>query len=145
MTGGFFEPVRATLPDSGDSLLRAFDLERIQCRLASAPIDIAGEFNNPYDPATNPNGYSPNQNPALAQLTFAVAGSAAAVLPPIVLGTPPQAAATVPLGAQVTFEASWTAEVAETFPVYDIRTVTLSPQREAMRVSWFATAGELRA
>jgi hypothetical protein len=141
VTGGFFEPVRATLPGPGDSLLRAFDLERIQCRLANAPIDIAGQFNNPYDPVSNPNGYSPNQNPVLAQLTFAVAGGAAAVLSPIVAGMPAPAPAVVPLGAQVTFEASWSAEAAETFPVYDIRTVTLSPQREAMRVSWFATDG----
>ena len=47
----------------------------------------------------------------------------------------------MPPGAHVTLEASWSADAAETFPVYDIRSVTLSPQREALRVSWFATSG----
>jgi hypothetical protein len=141
VTGGFYEPVRATIPDPGGGLLRSFVLERIQCRLANAPIDIAGEFNNPYNAATNPNGYSPNQNPVLAQVTLAVAGGSPSVFPAIVAGMPAPAAPVVAAGAQLTFEASWDAEVAETFPVYDIRSVALIPQREALRVSWFATGG----
>ena len=43
----------------------------------------------------------------------------------------------------MSFEASWSADTVETFPVYNIQSASLSPQREAMRVSWFATAGEL--
>ena len=40
------------------------------------------------------------------------------------------------------------AEIAETFPVYDIRTVTLMPQREALRVvaklrdKWLSPQGQ---
>ena len=44
-------------------------------------------------------------------------------------------------GQLVTLEASWDAGVAETFPVYDIRAVTLVAHREALRVAWFATSG----
>ena len=141
VTGGFYQPVRAALPGPEGSLIRAFVLERIQCRLANAPIDIAVQFNNPYDAASNPNGYSSNSNPVLAQLTLAVAGGSPSVFPAIVAGLPAPVAPVVAAGAQVTFEASWDAEVAETFPVYDIRSVALTPQREALRVSWFATGG----
>jgi hypothetical protein len=141
VTGGFYQPVRVTLPGPGGSLLRAFDLERIQCRLANAPIDVAGQFNNPYDAVTNPSGYPPNRNPALAQVTFAVAGGAPSVLPAIVDGMPASPAPAVARGESVTLEASWNAEEAETFPVYDIRSVTLAAHREALSVSWFATGG----
>lgn len=141
VTGGFYQPVRATLPGAGGGLIRAFDLQRIQCRLASAPIDIAAQFNNPYDPASNPNGYSPNQNPRLAQVTLTRAGAAATPLEPVVPGQPAPTATPVAPGQRVTLEASWNADVAESFPVYDLRTATLTPQREALRVSWFATGG----
>jgi hypothetical protein len=142
ITGGFYEPVRATLPGPGEGgVMRAFALERIQCRLANAPIDISGQFNNAYDPDKNPNGYTPNQNPVLAQLTLAVAGGPPSVLAPIVSGMPAPAAPVVAPGQLVTFEASWDAAVAETFPVYDIRSVTLVAHREALRVAWFTTGG----
>jgi len=143
ITGGFFEPVRATLPNpEGGAALLGFDLERIQCRLANAPIDIANEFNNPYDPVMNPNGYTPNGNPSLAQLTWSVGGAAPSVLSPIIAGMPAPAAAAIAPGQHVALEASWGDDSVETFPVYSIQTASLSPQREAMRVSWFATAGE---
>jgi hypothetical protein len=141
ITGGFYQPVRATLPGPDGNPIRAFDLQRIQCRLANAPIDVAAQFNNPFDPSTNPNGYTPNQNPTLAQVTLTPEGGAPTVLTPVVPGTPPPPPASVAAGGKVTFEASWAGEVAETFTVYDIRTVTLVPQREAIRVAWFATAG----
>ena len=141
VTGGFFQPVRVTLPAPDGGVLRAFDLERIQCRLASAPIDVAAQFNNPYDAATNPDGYTPNQNPLLAQLTVAGAGASPAALAPILPGMAPMAVVTVSPGQPVTLEASWNAEAAESFPVYDLRSVALIPQRETLRVSWFATGG----
>ena len=142
VTGGFYEPVRATIPrpGGGDPLL-AFDLERIQCRLANAPIDIANQFNNPYSAMTNPNGYVANSNPVLGPVTIAVGGGAPSPLSPIVAGMPAPAAPTVDSGQRVSLEASWSADAVETFPVYDLRNVALNPQREAMRVSWFATAG----
>jgi len=133
--------VRATLQAPDGSPIRAFDLQRIQCRLANAPIEVAAQFNNPYNPMTNPNGYTPNQNPTLAQVTLAPDGGAAAALSPVTAAMPAPAPASVTPGQKVTFEASWSAQAAETFPVYDIRTVTLVAQREALRVSWFATAG----
>ena len=141
VTGGFYQPVRATLPGPGGGPMRAFDLQRIQCRLANAPIDVAAQFNNPYDATSNPHGYSPNQNPRLAQVTLTPPGAAAAMLAPVVDGQPAPAATPVSPGQRVTLEASWAAEAAESFPVYDIRTATLTPQREALRVSWFATGG----
>jgi len=149
ITGGFYEPVRATLPVTdparagGGAALLGFDLERIQCRLANAPNDVANQFNNPYDAAMNPNGYTPNSNPSLAQLTWAINGEAPSLLPPIAAGMPAPAAPVIAPGQHVALEASWSADSVETFPVYSIQTASLSPQREAMRVSWFATAGEL--
>jgi hypothetical protein len=142
ITGGFYEPVRATLPNpDGGAALLGFDLERIQCRLSNAPNDVANEFNNPYDPVMNPNGYTPNRNPSLAQVTWAVDGAAPSVLSPIVAGMPGPAAPALAPGQRVSLQASWSADSVETFPVYSIQTAALSPQREAMRVSWFATAG----
>jgi hypothetical protein len=144
ITGGFYEPVRATLPSpTGGAPLLGFDLERIQCRLANAPSDVANQFNNPYDPAMNPNGYTPNNNPLLAQLTWSAGGAAPSVLSPIAAGMPAPAAPVVAPGQHVSLAASWNADSVETFPVYSIQTASLTPQREAMRVSWFATAGEL--
>jgi hypothetical protein len=141
ITGGFYQPVRATLPAPGGDLIRAFDLQRIQCRLSNAPIDIAAQFNNPPDPTTNPNGYAPNQNPKLAQLTLTPEGGAPAVVSAVVPETQPPLPACVGAGQRVALEASWGADAAETFPLYDLRTVALVSLREAMRVSWFATGG----
>ncbi len=142
ITGGFYEPVRATLPDpAGGAPRLGFDLERIQCRLSNAPNDVANQFNNPYDAANNPNGYTPNGNPTLAQVTWMIDGSAPSVLAPIVAGMPAPSAPAIAAGQRVTLEASWAADAVETFPVYSLQTASLSMQREAMRVSWFATAG----
>lgn len=44
-------------------------------------------------------------------------------------------------GAHVVLRASWPAAAVETFPVYDAASRTLVDHREAMRVSWFTTAG----
>ena len=124
------------------SPLRAFALERVQCRLGNAPIDIANQFNNPFDPATNPNGYQPNLNPALAQLTLTPgAGGASVALAPIVTDAPVPPAISVAPGQRVVLEGAWTSESVETFPAYDLASVTLIPHREALRISWFATAG----
>ena len=48
-----------------------------------------------------------------------------------------------PVGAKqkITLTASWPPESAETYPVYDLTTLSLVDHREAMRVSWFASAG----
>jgi hypothetical protein len=53
----------------------------------------------------------------------------------------PVALTAIPAGRAVVFASGWTAESVESFPVYDIAAQTLVTHREALRVSWFATAG----
>jgi hypothetical protein len=137
ITGGFYQPVRATLTGADGVRLIAFDLERIQCRLANAPVEIAIVFNNP------DTGYQPNQNPTLGTLAVTPDGGARVDVPLTVPGTAPAtAAATVSPGQHVTLEAGWPDGAVETFPVYDLQSVSLVQQREAMAVSWFATDGQ---
>jgi hypothetical protein len=89
-----------------------FALERIKCNLANAPIDVVQAYVM---------RYQLNNNPTLAMVT------------------PPASAAP---SAKITLEASWTADSVETYPVFDLVTRTLVDHREAMRVSWYATAGQ---
>jgi hypothetical protein len=114
VTGGYYQPVRATL---GTSV--AFGLERITCNVAGASLDIAQQYRD---------RYVANTNPSLLPLTPAQGGQAVAL-------------DSLPAGTTVTFMASWTPESVETFPVYDPATQTLVDHREAVRVSWFATGG----
>ena len=65
--------------------------------------------------------YVANQNPTL--LPFALPDVAA--------------------GETVTLTASWPADAAESYLYYDPESQTLVYRREAMRVSWFATGGEI--
>jgi hypothetical protein len=51
--------------------------------------------------------------------------------------------ATAPANTDVTLVAAWPAEAVESFLYFDARTQTLVDRREAMRVSWFATAGSI--
>jgi hypothetical protein len=115
VTGGFYQPVRV----ERDRVV-AFGLERIICNLASAGAEVAIEFRA---------RYKPNTNPKLASLS--VAGAT------LVANQP----AMIPAGKPVTFTASWGAESAEGFPVYDVAAQKLVDHRESMRVSWFATDG----
>jgi hypothetical protein len=55
--------------------------------------------------------------------------------PPVVPG--------VSAGTEVTLTASWPADAVETYLAFDPRSQTLVTHREAMRLSWFATGGEL--
>ncbi|MBX3226752.1 MAG: hypothetical protein KIT84_38965 [Labilithrix sp.] len=57
----------------------------------------------------------------------------------------PIAQGPVTRGARVTLRASWPAEAAEPYVVYDLAARALVPHRESMRVSWFATAGTFDA
>jgi hypothetical protein len=131
VTGGFYQPVRATLtaPDGGE---RAFLLERIHCNLANAPRDVVGTFN-----AT----YTDNQNPSLARLTLDPDGQATSLYE--AGGTPSAAPASVAPAAVVTLEGAWPDDAVETYPVWNPTARTLDMHREAMRLSWFATAGVL--
>jgi hypothetical protein len=55
----------------------------------------------------------------------------------------PIALATVPANRDVELTASWPADAVETYLYYDSLSQRLIERREAMRVSWFATAGQL--
>jgi hypothetical protein len=128
VTGGYYQPVRAVWHGPlGD--MTAFALERITCSLGSiAPTDISGKFMT---------DYTPNNNPVIASAEIDPTG---ANTPLFVMGqttTPP----TVTVGQQVTLQVDWPADTAESFIVYDIPTHTLVPQAEALRLSWFVTAG----
>jgi hypothetical protein len=129
VTGGFYQPVRAKVTD-GDTVLRAFALERLKCPLANAPADITAMFNMMI---------KPNQNPAIAGVTLDPAGMATALFTMKQANAP--APATVAAGAPVTLEVAWTAETPESYPVFDLVTKTLATHRESLSVSWFATDG----
>jgi hypothetical protein len=99
-------------PSLGD--LVGFGLPRILCDVASAGAEIAIAYAMQY---------TPNQNPQLEPLQSSVD-----------LGA-------VPAGQTITLTASWPQGTAETFPVFDLTAQALLPQRESLRVSWFATDG----
>ena len=94
--------------------LSGFGLERISCNLASAGADVAIEFAM---------RYQANNNPKLLPLTASAPLEA------------------LPAGGPVTFTAAWPPESAESYPVYDVVAQQIVDHREALRVSWFATAG----
>jgi hypothetical protein len=127
ITGGFYQPVRVSLTASE----RAFYLERIRCNLANAPRDVVATFNMTY---TN------NLNPTIARLTLDPDGAATMTYE---AGMPAAAAASVSAGSDITLEAAWTDDSPETYPVWDLVARQLETRREAMRLSWFATAGDL--
>jgi hypothetical protein len=120
VTGGFFQPLRVTLPDGSV----AYGLERLGCKLANAPADVAADFGK---------RYVPNKNPTLAPLV--VTDRTGAAVP--VDG--------VPAGATVMLRASWPPEAVERYVVYDPTTASLVDHRESMRVSWFVTKGSLES
>jgi hypothetical protein len=129
VTGGFYQPVRATLTDDGD-MEKAFALERLKCPLANAPSDITAMFNMMI---------KPNQNPAIAGVTLDPSGKAT---PLFAMGqaTAPSAAPVAP-GAAVTLEVAWTDTTPETYPVYNLVTQKIDTHRESLSISWFATEG----
>jgi hypothetical protein len=130
VTGGYYQPVRATWHGSaGDET--AFALERVLCRIGSiAPPDVAGKYASDYVPNSNPILSSAVLDPDSTAMTLFTAAQ-----------TTPPPPAVVAAGQVVTLQADWTDGTAEGFLVYDIASHTLVTQREALRLSWFATAG----
>ena len=49
----------------------------------------------------------------------------------------------LPANVAIPIRVRWSDDSAETFPVFDPQTRTLVDQREAIRVSWFVSDGEL--
>jgi hypothetical protein len=97
-----------------DALI-AFGLSRITCKLANATADLSREYDL---------RYAANRNPVLE------------------LPDEPALAA-VPAHADVALTAAWPADAAESYLYFDQLAQALVTRREAMRVSWFATAGAI--
>lgn len=95
-----------------------FGLHRLACNLADAPPAIVRDFRD---------RYRANTHPTLASLALA------------------DGAATVAPGATATLVATWPADAAEPYVVYDRALVAVVDRREALRVGWFATDGALAA
>jgi hypothetical protein len=138
VTGGYYLPVRLSLsvPEelrrvgmaTEDSIV-GFQLQRIYCGLANAP----GEFITKYGKE-----YTLNQNPVIASLMLQEPGSDPVEVPPVSAGGAPFPVAS---GQTVSLTASWPADSVESYPALDVLTQTLPNHYEAMRVSWYATAG----
>jgi hypothetical protein len=127
-TGGFYVPVRAATQATDGTNLVSFAFERIQCNLASAPGDVARMYNMTY---------MANRAPVIADVVLDPEGAAPASL---IVGA---GGGTIAPGTKVTLRLSWAPEAAETYILFDPTTRTLVTPREALRVSWFATDGEL--
>ena len=112
-TGGYYQPIRAAVP----SLDLAFGFTRITCNLANAPGDVAQQYKMTY---------VANTNPSLTELTIDSAP-----------------ATTAPADRDVSLSVGWPTDAVESYLYYDQTSQTLITRREAMRVSWFATAGTL--
>jgi hypothetical protein len=135
VTGGYYMPVRVTVTDaSAPEPAAAFGFERILCNLGNASADVARDFRA---------RYVVNDNPVLAEVAASIDGAAPVTLQPLVGGALPADALHAPRGATLSLTASWPADSAETYVQYDLTTQTLVERREALRVSWFTTAGEL--
>ena len=113
-SGGFYQPVR--LETLGET---AFALERIQCNLPNAPLDIAVELAN---------RYVPNRNPKLLPIEASVDG----------VGYTLDA---LPMGKRIHLRIGWRTEDAETFVAFDPARQALVNRRETLRVFWYATSG----
>jgi hypothetical protein len=115
-TGGYYQPYRV---DLGNDFTVA--LERVRCGLRGASMDVALDFAM---------RYQPNVNPTLGDITATLDGA------PLPLDQ-------VPAGRRIRLTASWPADAAEVYPILDLNTQQLVDHREALRVSWYAGAGQL--
>jgi hypothetical protein len=95
----------------------SFGFERIRCELANAPIEVEREYQL---------RYHANQNPELLPLEITGASLDQ-----------------VHAGADLALRASWPETAREPYPAMDPRTGVLTDHRESLRVSWYASAGEL--
>ena len=119
VTGGYYQPVRATIAPGGSAPFVAFGFERILCNLASAPSDAAKAMAD---------GYHPNLNPELLPLEARTDAG-------------PVALDAIARGARVVLRASWPAASAESYLAFDVPSQSVVTRREGLRVSWFASAG----
>jgi hypothetical protein len=122
VTGGYYQPLRVEL--LSDPRLVAFGFARVLCNLKNAPADAARDF------AAR---YVANTNPTLLPLEARDAAGALVALDAI------------PAGARLVLRAAWPPAAAETYVIFDPASQLVVPRREAMRVSWFATAGSFES
>jgi hypothetical protein len=113
-TGGYYQPIRLDL-----GAQQAIFRERLHCDLAGASLLMSQEFRA---------RYTVNQNPTLVSLSALVGDQ------PVLLDA-------LPAGQRIRLVAVWSADSAETYPVFDSASQSLVDQREALWISWFATAG----
>jgi hypothetical protein len=133
LTGGYYLPLRLALSGANGDV---FTLERarLNCGLAGATQDELADYAKRYHPNTNP------EVDALAADGVAIAAEGGAH-------------GSVAAGARVVLHASWATCAdptkactgAETYPLFDLNARALVDRREAMRTSWFATAGSFDA
>jgi hypothetical protein len=90
-----------------------------RCDLAGASLLLSQEFCA---------RYALNQNPILVSLSAQV-------------GDAPVSLDTLPAGQRIRLVAAWSADSAETYPVFDSASQTLVDHREALWLSWYATDG----
>ena len=138
VTGGYYLPVRLSLsvPEelrrvgmaTEDSIV-GFQLQRIFCGLANAPNGPITQYGKEY---------TLNQNPVIASLTLQQPGSDPVEAPPTSAGGAPFPVAS---GQTVSLTVSWPADSVENYPALDVLQHVLVYHNEAMRVSWYATAG----
>jgi len=124
VTGGFYQPIRALAKLGADDQVPAIGLTRITCDLANASFDIVQQYK-----AT----YHANTNPEIARTLAQLPGAPNADDMP----------GTLPANTAIPLRVRWTEDSAESFPVFDPKTRTLVTHREAIRVSWFVSDGEL--
>lgn len=117
-TGGYYQPLRLDLED-GQGGSQSIVRERIHCDLAGASLLLSQEFRA---------RYKPNRNPILAALEASVDGV-------------PASLDAIPGGSHVSVRATWSDDSPEVYPVFDAMSQTLGDRREALWVSWYATAG----
>jgi hypothetical protein len=123
-TGGYYLPVRVKFPDLATGSLTGFAFERITCNLANAATTVVAQFNQEYQP---------NSDPGIAATDLIRADGSRLSLDS---GTQ-----TIAAGETVVLEATFAAGSAETFPVLDPSGDALVTQTESLHMSWFATSG----
>lgn len=117
LTGGYYQPIRVTLPAELGAAV-TFASHRISCNLANAPVDVVRQYRERYVANINP------PPPAIVRADGAILATARA-------------------GERVDLLATWQAGSAEAYVSYQQSSASLLDRREGLRVSWYATAGEL--
>lgn len=123
-TGGYYLPVQLWLPDLATGALSGFAFERISCNLASASSDIIAQYNSTYVANVDPGIDHTDLVDGAGNLLSLDAGTQS-----------------VPAGMVMTVQATFAAGSAETFPYYDVATVSLVQQQESLHMSWFVSGG----